>query len=220
MLTTRPPTPLAGTVALVMDVDGVISPVHPDGDVWGDEVTAGHLFGPVRVSPTLCRRLDALALLPNVVPMWLTSWSAESRLRMDPFPGRSWAVLAEQGESRGSVLDEDRLGWWKWNALREWLHQHPEVRSLVWCDDHLGAPLWDEAVDSEEATDEGLRRRPLISALEPEDAAFLTTAAALITPRLVELGVVARLVAPATGVGLRAEDLDLLEAVLVDAQPS
>ena len=58
--------------ALVMDVDGVVAPVHGK-TAWGDDVVAGRLFGPVLVSPTLCARLD----------------------------------------------------------------EHPEITTLVWCDDHL-----------------------------------------------------------------------------------
>lgn len=208
----------------MVDVDGVVSPVHPDGDVWGDEVTAGHLFGPVRVSPELCRRLDALAALPGVVPLWLTSWPAESRSRMDPFPGRDWAAVIEQEDFRDRGLDEDRLGWWKWDAVREWLRQRRDVRSLVWCDDHLGLAMWEDDVELDDArpgvgVDEP-RPRPLVSALEPEDAPFLTTAAALIAPRLAQLGVAATLLAPTTSVGLRPEDLDRMEAALRGAPTS
>lgn len=219
----HPSHPAGGIVALVVDVDGVVSAVHPDGDVWGDEVTAGNLIGPVRVSPTLCRRLDELGALPHVVPLWLTSWSAESRTRMDPFPGRNWAAVAEQEDFGDAELDEDRLGWWKWDALREWLEQHRDVRYLVWCDDYLSQPLWDDAVDAHElgeAAGKGPRRRPLTSALEPEDAPFLTTTAELIAPRLAHLGVSATLVAPATAVGLRDHDLDRVEAALLAAQHS
>lgn len=208
---------------MVVDVDGVVSPVHPVADVWGDEVVAGQLFGPVRVSPTLCRRLDALAALPHVVPLWLTSWPAESRARMDPFPGRDWPAVVEQGAFHDPVIDEDRLGWWKWDALREWLQRHREVGSLVWCDDHLGQPLWDDAVEAQEpgaAAGEGPRRRPTASMVEPEDAPFLTTAAALIAPRLTQVGVAATLVAPATAVGLSPEDLDRVGAALLGAQLS
>lgn len=217
-------TPRSGRVALVVDVDGVVSPVHPAGAVWGDEVTAGHLFGPVRVSPALCERLDALAALPGVVPLWLTSWPAESRARMDPFPGRDWAAVIEQEDFRDRVLDEDRLGWWKWDALREWLHQRRDVTSLVWCDDHLGLPVWRADVELDDARpDVGVdepRPRPLVSALEPEDEPFLTTAAALIAPRLAQLGVTATLVASATAVGLTPEDLVRVEAALRGAQTS
>lgn len=214
MPATQPPSPQRGSIALVVDVDGVVSAVHPVSDVWGDEVTAGHLFGPVRVSPTLCRRLDALGALPGVVPMWLTSWPASSRSRMDPFPGRDWAALVEAEDFADQGLDEDRIDWWKWDALRTWLRAHREVQSLVWCDDHLGQLLWDDTAEGAVDLGGGPRRRPLVAALEPEDAPFLTTAAALIAPRLTQLGVAATLVAPEPGIGLRPADLDRMEATL------
>ena len=53
------------TRALVVDVDGVVSPVHGH-TAWGDDVVAGHVFGPVRVSPAMCARLDEIAELPNL----------------------------------------------------------------------------------------------------------------------------------------------------------
>lgn len=212
-------------MALVVDVDGVVSAVHPPGDVWGDEVTAGHLFGPVRVSPTLCRRLDRLAALPHVEPLWLTSWPAESRRRMDPFPGRTWEtlrVVEDAGDAGVTNLpaDVDRLGWWKWDALRAWLHTHREVRSLVWCDDHLAELLWAEDVDQEDASADEPRPRPLASALDPEDAPFLTTVSEVIAARLTEAGVAATLIAPETAAGLRPADLDRVEAALLAAQPT
>lgn len=119
--------------ALIVDVDGVVSPVHPGNNaLWGDEVVAGHLFGPVLVSPTLCERLDLLDRAPDVRCWWLTSWSPEMRARMDPFPGRAWPVIAEQAD-----VQTTERAWWKLTALEAWLDHHPEIRALAWCDDHL-----------------------------------------------------------------------------------
>jgi len=92
--------------ALVMDVDGVVAPVHGK-TAWGDDVVAGRLFGPVLVSPTLCARLDAIAAAPDVTGFWLTDWPPEARARMDPFPGRDWASIARPPEQPdGENLDE------------------------------------------------------------------------------------------------------------------
>ena len=56
-----------------LDVDGVLSPIDGVGTLWGDEVVAGDVSGPVLVSPTLCARLDALSQTVGVSCVWLTS---------------------------------------------------------------------------------------------------------------------------------------------------
>lgn len=235
----HPPTALTpALVALVVDVDGVVSAVHPERDAWGDEVTAGNMFGPVRVSPALCRRLDALAKLPHVVPLWLTSWPRESRQGMDPFPGGNWEslsapqhtegteelVAADGAETTGvpgasaAVAEPDRLDWWKWTALRAWLLTHRHIRSVVWCDDDLAQPLWaEEFAQTDDDLAEGGPLAPAF-AVEDEDAQFLTTAGQVIAPRLAQLGVTATLIAPETALGLTREDLDHVEAALSAVQ--
>ena len=117
---------------MIMDVDGVVSPVGGLGTAWGDDVVAGDVFGPVLVSPTLCARLDALSQVPGVSCVWLTSWSAAMRASLHPFPGRDWQVVADATGARSPERD-----WWKFDALEAWLDWHPEVRALAWCDDHL-----------------------------------------------------------------------------------
>lgn len=119
------------TVVVIMDVDGVVSAVHPEAPTWGDEVEVGRVFGPVLVSAALTARLSALHAPPQVECWWLTSWTSEMRASMTAFPGRDWGVIAEpdtQSRSRG---------WWKLSAVVEWLSDRPEVRSIAWCDDHL-----------------------------------------------------------------------------------
>lgn len=90
-------------------------------------------MGPVLVSPTLCERLDALAALTVVTPGWLTSWDAEMRAGLDPWPGPDWPTVA-------GVARAPRRMWWKQAALEAWLDARPEVTALVWCDDELQAP--------------------------------------------------------------------------------
>lgn len=119
---------------MILDVDGVVSPVGDTPTSWGDDVLAGHLFGPVMVSPTLCTKLDALAATPDVSCWWLTSWTTPMRESMHPFPGRDWPSLAE-----GPQTAETEGGWWKLQALDAWLRSHPELTSVAWCDDHLRA---------------------------------------------------------------------------------
>lgn len=118
--------------AVVVDVDGVVSAVNPSEPTWGDEVVVGNVFGPVRVSPTLCERLDDLASRPGVRCWWLTSWTVGMRADMETFPGRDWPVIVEQSDMPAAgVL------WWKLAAVEQWLDSHPEIGHLAWCDDHL-----------------------------------------------------------------------------------
>jgi hypothetical protein len=119
------------TAVVIVDVDGVVSAVHPKAPIWGDEADAGRVFGPVLVSATLSARLNALHALPGVECWWLTSWSSEMRVAMRDFPGQDWGVIAEPPSRLGS------RGWWKLDAVVEWLSAHPDVKSIAWCDDHL-----------------------------------------------------------------------------------
>jgi hypothetical protein len=128
-------------IAVVLDVDGVLSPVGGHTS-WGDDVVAGQVFGPAYTSPCLCARLDALATWVEVGCWWLTSWDGEMRAGMSPFPGRDWPVIAD-GSGRSA-----RTGrrWWKRVALENWLGSHPEIRAIAWCDDHLRSPARQAAV--------------------------------------------------------------------------
>jgi hypothetical protein len=123
------------TTALVMDVDGVVSPVHPQELTWGDEVQAGVVFGPVQVSPSLCRRLERLGAMPFVAPAWLTSWNAEMRRGMEPWFGKDWPEVGSAIQVRSGRV------WWKRAALERWLDEHPYIDAVVWCDDHLESPV-------------------------------------------------------------------------------
>lgn len=145
-----PPTP---PTIVVVDIDGVVSPIHGPTD-WGDDVAAGHVFGPVSVSPTMCARLDALEDHPDVACWWLTSWTSAMRAAMDPFPGRRWPVIAD-GADIGRIPGRR---WWKLTALTAWLEQHPETRRLAWCDDDLRPPARRSMV-LRELESRGLRAR-------------------------------------------------------------
>ena len=96
--------------ALIVDIDGVVSPVH-GRTAWGDDVTAGNVFGPVLVSPGLCARLDDLAQTPGLSCWWLTSWSVKMRAAMRPFPGPGLAGCRRPGpraQGRPDVVEVGR----------------------------------------------------------------------------------------------------------------
>ncbi len=100
------------TRALIVDVDGVISPVHGH-TAWGDDVVAGHVFGPVLVSPAMCARLDQIAASPNLLCGWLTSWSVEMRTAMNrsqDAPGRPCHPRRAQAPGAGGNVPRSKLG--------------------------------------------------------------------------------------------------------------
>lgn len=182
--------------ALVLDVDGVVSPVHgPTG--WGDDVTVGRVFGPVIVSAGLCMRLDALAQAPGVQPLWLTDWDAEMRSEMQPFPGALWPAVADPEGGRIRARERaanrwDLMPWWKWWALDEWLDHNPVISTIVWCDDDLSRIL-----DQAEAPDPA----------GPTRADFCAN-------QLRERGIKPFLLAPDTKHGLSPHELTQIEQTL------
>lgn len=119
---------------VVLDVDGVVSPVRPIAPVWPDMVVAGRVIGPVLVSRSVCTRLDALHRLPGVECRWLTSWTQEMRSDMSPFPGRDWKAVMEADDPRATAPGSSC---WKQRALETWLERHLNVHAVAWCDDDL-----------------------------------------------------------------------------------
>lgn len=133
----RPPSGGLRPVLVVVDVDGVTSPVH-GGTAWTDDIEVGDVFGPVVVSPALVAHLDALDTVPGVTCLWLTDWTPKMRARMQLFPGRNWPRLKRGDQPAGS------RSWWKFAALHAWLTglaanlpKEEFFGSLVWLDDDL-----------------------------------------------------------------------------------
>jgi hypothetical protein len=128
-----PATSANPVCALIVDIDGVVSPVHGHTE-WGDDVVVGNVFGPVLVSPRMCAALEDIANQPGVQPAWLTSWTPEMRAAMSPFPGRTWPTVPS--------LAPRRVGrrWWKQVALEAWIDRRPSITAVCWLDDELKAP--------------------------------------------------------------------------------
>ena len=125
-------------IAFVLDVDGVVSPVH-GASAWGDDIDVGGAIGQVLVSPTLNAALDAIGSQEAVLPVWLTSWDRDMRAGM-LFPGAAWADIDRPATAR----PDQAGGWWKWVLLDSWLDRHPAIDAVVWCDDHLNRGLSDD----------------------------------------------------------------------------
>ena len=179
------------TAALILDVDGVVSPIHGP-TAWGDDQIAGYLSEPVLVSPTLTRRLDSLAGRPDVTAAWLTGWPASARRRLLGFPGRDWPDIGLTPTGR---LTNDTGAWWKPAVLRDWLDSSgPQVRRLVWCDDYIVPNL--------------AHLSPLTAGGNGQDEPPFVASPTLETT----LGATAALlIAPATNLGLTPTDLDRIE---------
>lgn len=190
--------------ALIVDVDGVVSPVH-GATAWGDDVDGGMRHTPV--SPLLNGRLDALGDRPDVLPMWLTSWGSEMRSGMR-FPGADWPALAHQWPWSGppvydAAAARKRAGdrwadhnWWKWWSLDSWLDHHPDIDTVVWCDDHLSRGLFAFHDDYDVETGGALTR------------------ATYVRVELERRGLRTLIVAPATNVGLTPGDVARIETFL------
>jgi hypothetical protein len=184
-------------MALVMDADGVVSPIH-GSTAWGDDVEAGQLFGPLWVSPSVCRRLDQLASLPHVLPVWLTSWPPDFRQAMSPFPGQDWPDAGLRTHNPDAAG-----GWWKWNVLWDWLSHHDRIDRLAWCDDHL-TPTHLAHVSRRG----DLARRSAARLPDNDDECFGPVA---IRSDLELCGITPLLIAPETTTGLTPAHLETLE---------
>lgn len=127
--------------AVVLDVDGVIAPIGgPTG--WGDDVTIGDPAEGLHLSPAMCAAIEQLLGSDQGGCYWLTDWTHAMRQDHELLPGASWPVIADP--TTGPARARDWAGdlwstvpWWKWWALDEWLHDHREVRRVVWIDDRL-----------------------------------------------------------------------------------
>ncbi|MDN4483918.1 hypothetical protein [Demequina lignilytica] len=129
--------PRAGplSVALLVDVDGVIAPYDlPGAERTGWPAsswrTAPVLFGmEITWSGAMVERLARIAALPGVEPAWCTTWGFRAARYLGPAIGlgEDWPCL--EGEGGGAFAVE---GWWKADRAREALATHAGV---IWIDD-------------------------------------------------------------------------------------
>lgn len=141
-MTTSGPRSGSATTALILDVDGVVSPVH-GRTLFGDDVDARHRQPEsILVSPTLSASLDMLGLRRDVHPVWLSTWPADLRQAELLFPGREWETIDPYPHHIEGVrwYDQTPAQWPNWRALSHWLSSHPEIRRIAWADDDLDRP--------------------------------------------------------------------------------
>lgn len=128
-------------IAIVLDIEGVIAPIGGP-TAWGDDITVGDPEHGLRLSPSMCAEIDKLDGFPQTGCYWLTDWTDRMRHDRALLPGRTWPAIADapSGPTRAQEWAGewwDAVPWWNWWALDEWLSHHPEIRRLVWIDDHL-----------------------------------------------------------------------------------
>jgi len=133
---------------LYLDVDGTVSPIGttpPEGSGWA-EWGSGRAYGfTVIWAIGLITELNAITSLPNVQPVWLTSWETYAALDLAPVTGLNaaeWPVLLirgrnpEHGSEKLEALLEDV-------AAQNRAGNH--VDRIVWLDDTDGnEDEWEE----------------------------------------------------------------------------
>ncbi|WP_062203211.1 HAD domain-containing protein [Demequina salsinemoris] len=133
-------------VLLLLDVDGVISPMAPPGSHGGSWPEASWEIAPVggmlgtEYSTEMIGQLRRIASLPGVDGAWCTTWGPMAPKRLAPVIGlgRRWPAL-EPGPHESHFCGP---GWWKAARAREEVARHDAV---VWVDDLIDP--WREALD-------------------------------------------------------------------------
>ncbi|MFE6966805.1 FtsK/SpoIIIE domain-containing protein [Agromyces sp. NPDC057679] len=127
------------TKVVFLDVDGAVAPLKSAGDAaWGDwrmiEVPG---MGAVSVSDRMLATIGAM----DAKIVWLTDW--------EDYANDTFSELLGRGRLPVLGRRASRHGWWKLDAIADYLDQHPDVERAVWIDDKLRdeSPLgltWEE----------------------------------------------------------------------------
>lgn len=123
---------------IYLDVDGVlnaVSPSTPRSWGWGESECVTVNGFPIRYSPLLVERLNALAAREDVTVWWLTTWERDAATLLAPaigLNGSAWEVLGTDEHYSKELAD----GWWKWHAVVD--HFLSSGTRAVWIDDDLG----------------------------------------------------------------------------------
>lgn len=120
---------------IFLDFDGVINALRHDERAWPDwrrpVISDGLHNYRVTFSPTLCRRLAALA--GHVDFVWCTTWRDTANTDLSPhlkFPG-DWPVIGTEFDSYRYNRPD-----WKFMGVKQFLLDYPG-RPFVWIDDDV-----------------------------------------------------------------------------------
>lgn len=132
----------ARRVTLFLDVDGVLNSYPVAGPrfylerrrrtrAWNFEL---------HYRPKVVRFLDSLPADRQVDIVWLSTWSNRCRTEVEPKLGfRHSFEIIEMPDDTFNRYANDPAKWWKAQAVRTWLDEHPGRRA-IWIDDDLAAP--------------------------------------------------------------------------------
>jgi hypothetical protein len=137
---------MAASTTVFFDVDGVLNaqsgqpPRHDTG--WNGKWTTDRIAETaVTWSAELVTSINLATALPNVNPVWLTSWEDEAPQFLCPaigLNGANWPVLH-------GVAGDASFAWWKLDAIREHIDLH-RPDQVIWIDDEIAgdrhAPAW------------------------------------------------------------------------------
>lgn len=136
---TATPAARCSRVDLILDVDGVLSPILLDPtaldtvDWWPVRALAHPLLMPCWYAPDLIARLNTLTGRPGVRGHWLTSWREDAPTAFAPAvglrttDGTGWPVLPEA---------DGPDAWWKANAVAAHLAV-TDAHRVLWVDDDI-----------------------------------------------------------------------------------
>lgn len=126
-------------VDIYLDVDGVLNAVCPDTPQtwgWGESECVTVKGFPIRYSPKMVDRFNALAARDDVQVHWLTTWlrdAPEMLCRKIGLDGCGWPVLGAAEWAAPRKMSD--YSWWKLPAARA--HFLSNGNRAVWIDDDL-----------------------------------------------------------------------------------
>lgn len=126
---------------ILFDVDGVFNALpYPSTDLelqtgWSNEsFVVNEIMGyMITTSSELVDRVNAIAALPNVEPMWLTTWCQDAPEQLAPKIGlnaQDWPVLG----TKSDVLGRSFM-WWKFDEVKKLAERWDGP--IIWIDDDM-----------------------------------------------------------------------------------
>jgi hypothetical protein len=115
---------------LFIDFDGVVNALNPRiaREEW-DEIKATKMRGfSIHYAPAVVEAVEKLSA-DGVNVVWLTTW-CEHTVEFGPLGFSEHPYI-------GSQERIECMGWWKWEALQNYVKGVPDDALIAWCDDDL-----------------------------------------------------------------------------------
>lgn len=123
-------------VLVLLDVDGVVSPLFPRHrePEFDDEWVAVYPHFRMYAHRDVVRWLRWLDARDGIAVAWLSSWEGEATALASALGTSTWRAYT-RADVNPDVGDEV-AGWWKARVVWGLLEGHPDLR-VVWCDDDI-----------------------------------------------------------------------------------